>query len=119
MGERLGMFDDATGKLKSDAATWQLIAERDAGEFQQTPPIDVAGQQKIFPLEPGARIDALPHLPDPLSRGAAIRDLPGAPSGAIGNAAAEPLLDPPGVRARFHGLCASGNAPPDPALPRK
>ena len=90
MGERLGMFDDATGKLKSDAATWQLIAERDAGEFQQTPPIDVAGQQKIFPLEPGARIDALPYLPDPLSRGAAIRDLPGTPTEAIGKAAPGP-----------------------------
>jgi hypothetical protein len=35
------------------------------------------------------------------------------------SAAAEPLLEPPGVRARFHGLCASGNAPPDPALPKE
>jgi hypothetical protein len=84
MGERLGMFDDAEGKLKSDAATWQLITERDAGEFQETPPVLVAGQEKTFPLEEDDRIDQLPHLPDPLSRGAAIRDLPGTPSGAIG-----------------------------------
>src|SRR5262245_8696535 len=35
------------------------------------------------------------------------------------SAAADPLLDPPGVRDRFHGLCASGNAPPEPALPKE
>src|SRR6266850_8386440 len=35
------------------------------------------------------------------------------------SAAAEPLLDPPGVRDRSHGLCASGKAPPDPALPNE
>src|SRR5262249_49759171 len=34
-------------------------------------------------------------------------------------AAADPLLEPPGVRDRFHGLCASGNAPPVPALPNE
>jgi hypothetical protein len=84
MGERLGMFDDAAGKLKNDPATWQLIADRDAGEFPQTDPIEVAGQQKIFPLVTGDRIDALPYLPDPLSRGAALRDLPGSVLGAIG-----------------------------------
>ena len=83
MGERLGMFDDAAGKLKSDPATWQLIAQRDAGEFQQAE-IEIAGTIDEYPIEPGARVDALPHLPDPLSRGAAIRDLPGTPSGAIG-----------------------------------
>ena len=32
-------------------------------------------------------MDALPYLPDPLSRGAALRDLPGAPSGTIGKVA--------------------------------
>ena len=31
MGERLGMFDDASGTLRSDATTWNLIVERDAG----------------------------------------------------------------------------------------
>ncbi|HKR01391.1 MAG TPA: hypothetical protein VJT09_12010 [Pyrinomonadaceae bacterium] len=84
MGERLGMFDDAAGKLKGDAATWALIAERDAGEFQQTPPLDVAGQEKTFPLEEDESIEELPHLPDPLSRGAAMRDLPGTLSATIG-----------------------------------
>lgn len=87
MGERLRMFDDAAGQLKSDAATYSLIAERDAGEFRQTPPIEVAGQEKTFPLEEDDLLDKMPHLPDPLSRGAAIRDLPGTPSGAIGRVA--------------------------------
>ncbi len=87
MGERLGMFDDAAGKLKSDAATWNLIGERDAAEFKQTPPVEVAGQEKTFPLEEDERLDDLPHLPDPLSRGAGLRDLPGTPSASIGRVA--------------------------------
>ena len=94
-GERHGMFDDADGRLKSDPATWQLIAERDAGEFQRAE-IEVAGKTDQYPREPGESINTLPHLPDPLSRGAAIRDLPGTPSGTIGrvapdDAAAEPV----------------------------
>ncbi|MEA2299618.1 MAG: hypothetical protein QOE44_153, partial [Solirubrobacteraceae bacterium] len=36
MGQRLGMFDDAAGRLKADAATWKLIGERDAGELPAT-----------------------------------------------------------------------------------
>src|SRR3989442_286166 len=40
-------------------------------------------------------------------------------SSPAARAAADPLLDPPGVRVRFHGLCASGNAPPPPALPKE
>src|SRR5947208_14803818 len=35
------------------------------------------------------------------------------------SAAAEPLLDPPGVRDRSHGLFASGNAPPTLAPPKE
>src|SRR5262249_49179044 len=32
IGEHLGVFDGANGKLMGDAATWKLIAERDGGE---------------------------------------------------------------------------------------
>jgi hypothetical protein len=85
MGERLGMFDDAAGKLKSDAATWQLIGERDAGQIPSAS-ATVAGKTDVYPLVPDERIDDLPYLPDPLSRGAAIRDLPGALVGSIGQA---------------------------------
>jgi hypothetical protein len=93
MGERLGTFDDASGKLKSDAATWKLIADRDLGELKKQKitikgrpdPVPDDGSNE-YPVEPGADIDPLPFFPDPLSRGAALRNLPGTPSGAIGRA---------------------------------
>ena len=81
MGEQLGMFDDSAGKLKSDAATWQLIVDRDAGELN-TQSIAIAGQPaKDFPVESAESVDVLPYLPDPLAIGAALRDLPGTPGG--------------------------------------
>jgi hypothetical protein len=86
LGERLGMFDDEAGELPSDAATWQLISERDAGELHESV-IDVAGKSGSYPLESGDLIADLPYLPDPLSAGAAIRDLPGTAPGTIGRAA--------------------------------
>lgn len=93
MGERLSTFDDASGKLKSDAATWKLIADRDRGELQRKK-ITIKGRpdpvrddgSNEYPVEPNDSIDPLPFFPDPLSRGAALRDLPGTPSGAIGRA---------------------------------
>lgn len=93
MGERLGMFDTAAGELDSDPTTWKLVADRDAGELAHKS-VDVAGKTSDHPLEPAARIDALPYLPDPLARGAAIRDLPGTPSGTVGHA--EPGAGAPG-----------------------
>jgi hypothetical protein len=89
IGERLGMFDDAAGKLKSDAVTWQLIADRDGSEFAQAS-IDVAGKTDNYPIETSETIDTLGYLPDPLSRGAAIRDLPGSSQGTLGRAAPGP-----------------------------
>ena len=84
MGERLGTFDDSTGKLSGDTATWKLIAKRDKGELNSKTIEIAGGAKKKYPLESAARIDELPYFPDPLSRGAAIRDLPGTPSGALG-----------------------------------
>jgi hypothetical protein len=93
MGERHSTFDDTAGKLKADAATWKLIADRDLGELQKkkiiikgrAEPIPDDGSN-LYPVEPNDTIDPLPFFPDPLSRGAALRDLPGTPSGAIGRA---------------------------------
>ncbi|MEA2355882.1 MAG: hypothetical protein QOD61_2011 [Solirubrobacteraceae bacterium] len=87
MGQRLGMFDDAAGRLKADAATWKLIGERDAGELPATR-IDVAGKtiDNEYPLVAAAMLEPLPFLPDRLARGAAFRDLPGTPSGTVGRA---------------------------------
>ena len=93
MGERMSTFDDASGKLKSDAETWKQIADRDGGELRKKKivikgrlePVPNDGSNE-YPVEPGESIDPLPFFPDPLSRGAALRDLPGTPSGAIGRA---------------------------------
>lgn len=104
LGERLGMFDDASGKLKSDAATWTLIGERDEGELHSVP-IKVGGLEQDHPLEPADQVGVPPYLPDPLSRGVALRDLPGTPDGSLGHAEhvagpiAQPLLDDPSPRA--------------------
>jgi hypothetical protein len=78
LGEQLGMFDDATGKLNGSAAMYALIAERDKGDFAQSAPFTLAGEDgRTIPLEPGDSVDALPYLPDVLARGAAFRNLPG------------------------------------------
>jgi hypothetical protein len=83
MGERLGMFDDDAGKLKGDAATWQLIADRDAGELNHEA-IAIAGNPPVeIPVEPAGTINSLPYLPDPLAAGVALRDLPGTPGGTL------------------------------------
>jgi hypothetical protein len=104
LGERLGMFDDAAGKLKSDAATWTLIGERDEGELPSVP-ITIGGLEQDHPLDPAGHLGPVPYLPDPLSRGVALRDLPGAADGSLGHAGnvagpiVHELLDDPSPRA--------------------
>ncbi len=78
--EHHGLFDDASGHLKGDPTTWTLIGARDAGELPQSS-ITVAGKSDTYPLIPDAVYGPLPYLLDPLSRGAAIRDLPGTSAG--------------------------------------
>jgi len=86
MGERHGIFDDANGRLNPSPAMWQLIKQRDEGKFDevQIASIVIDGEAQWFPLEPAERIDKLPYLPDPLARGAALRNLPGTAHGTIG-----------------------------------
>ena len=86
MGERMGMFDQ-NGRLDTSAAMYDLIAKRDAGRLNHVT-VEVAGQEQEFPLETGETLDAIPYLPDVLARGAALRNLPGAPDGT--RAAVEP-----------------------------
>ena len=118
MGERLSVFDDASGKLKSDAATWKLIGDRDLGELRReqivikgrAAPVPDDGSDH-YPVEPGESIDPLPFFPDPLARGAALRDLPGTPSGAIGKAVPDA-----GVEARVvYNLLSDPNPRPGSA----
>ncbi|HZY51005.1 MAG TPA: hypothetical protein VFE64_14640 [Devosia sp.] len=82
LAERLAMFDDATGKLKGDAATYALIKTRDEGQFAQQA---VPGQSQPMPIETAAQAQ-VPYLPDVLARGAALRDLPGTGNGMSGTA---------------------------------
>jgi hypothetical protein len=84
LGERLGMFDGPDGRMRGDPETWQLIADRDAGELPHVR-LEVAGEPADRPLVPDDRIDSLPYLPDPLARAAALRDLPGSPAGTVGH----------------------------------
>ncbi|MGH8158950.1 MAG: hypothetical protein ACREPQ_12585 [Rhodanobacter sp.] len=93
IGERHGMFDDAAGKLKSDAATWALIGARDAGELPAAE-IVVAGKEDSYPIVTAAHLEPLPYLPDPFSRGVAIRDLPGAPQASVARIALDAAAGP-------------------------
>lgn len=90
LAERMGMLDDASGKLSP--ALYGLLAAKDGAELPQVT-VNVAGKDQSFPLVEGDRIDALPYIPDVLSRGAALRDLPGTPSGTIGTVS--PGINPP------------------------
>src|SRR6267143_1262049 len=95
LAERMGMFDGPDGKLKSDPGTWNLAATRDAGQFAEAT-IEIAGKSTDHvPIESGSSIDALPYLPDLLSRGAAIRDLPGSGNASIGRVAPDDPLTAP------------------------
>lgn len=84
MLERHGLLDDpVSGAMMGDQSTHDLLAARDAGNLQTTTLV-ISGQAQTIPLEPGPAITALPYLPDPLGRGAALRDLPGTPDTSIG-----------------------------------
>lgn len=93
MAETHGMFDDSTSNsLRSDNDTYEMIADKDGGTFSGT-------------LEPIGSDDklTLPYLPDPLSRGAAFRDLPGTSEGTIWRLNEKGVLTPtylPGVKVR-------------------
>ncbi len=93
MAERLGMLDDSTGKLNPSHAMYDLLAAKDGAELNSSGKILIAGNpEQEFPLEPAERIDSLPYIPDVLAKGAALRDLPGAPNYSIGNV--KPGADP-------------------------
>ena len=118
MAERLGMFDDVSGNIKSDHATWNLIVERDAAELKKLK-ITVKGKTDDYPVDPDELIKPLPFLPDPLSRGAAIRDLPGTPTYSIGRAEPDSgpsqkvnyqLLNDPNPRLGSATLVSFGNS---------
>ncbi len=72
--ETNGALDGPNGAPRADL--YAVLKEKDAGELKLDP-------TKGKPVEPAAQCP-LPYLPDPLSRGPALRGLPGAPEGAVG-----------------------------------
>ena len=74
--ETHGLLDDPNGPVKGDAATYALLSDKDGGQLAVDPATNM-------PVEPAPQL-TLPYLPDPLSRGAAFRNLPGTPQGSIG-----------------------------------
>ena len=50
IAERLGMLDDASGKLNPSPALYDLLAAKDGAELTQVT-VEVAGQNQQFPLE--------------------------------------------------------------------
>ena len=85
LAERHGMFDASSGTLDGSAAMWNLIRQRDEGKFPEVEidSIVIDGEKQSVPLVAAASVDALPYLPDPLARSAALRNLPGTLTGAV------------------------------------
>jgi hypothetical protein len=90
LAERLGMYDDAAGKLRADAATYALIKQRDEGKLKTEP---VTGQKVEMPIDRNDQA-TIPYLPDRLARGAALRDLPGSGEGTSATADAATDANP-------------------------
>lgn len=82
LAEAHGGFDDETGHVRGDAATYRMIRERDAAQLNQDGEV---------PAEPDEQL-MVPYLPDVLARGAALRGLPGVPEGTIGTVTDEGQL---------------------------
>ncbi len=81
MAEQHGMFDDNNGKLRGDASTFNLIVARDNSELPT---------QGGVPLDPSPLLE-VGYLPDPITRGAALRNLPNSPDNTNGRIASNAL----------------------------
>src|SRR5581483_3650491 len=73
MVEYHGMLDDGAGHLKGDQPTYDMLAKRDAAELPTVPGV-IPTEGKI-PMVMDAQAKTV-YLPDPIARGAALRDLP-------------------------------------------
>ncbi|MBK8468611.1 MAG: hypothetical protein IPL45_02130 [Actinomycetales bacterium] len=91
LAEKLGMFDTPFGSLDGSAAMYALIAARDAGALTTETAL-VDGHERTYPIESAPSMAGVPHLPDVLARGVAVRGLPGAPEGALGVVGGDDLL---------------------------
>ncbi|MCB4771563.1 hypothetical protein LGR54_23410 [Ancylobacter sp. Lp-2] len=83
-----GALDDAAGRLKGDAATFDAVVARDDAAFTTVP---IGDPPKETPLVAAEQLTA-DYSPDPLARAAAFRSLPGVVPGRVA------LADASGVR---------------------
>jgi peptidoglycan hydrolase-like protein with peptidoglycan-binding domain len=83
MAEQHSMLDDPVGHLRGDAATYAMLAARDAAILPTVDSGDSAHTK--VPFEAGPSL-AVPYIPDPLARGAALTGLPGLPLASIARA---------------------------------
>lgn len=83
MAEDHGLLDDAGHRLKGDAATFNLIVARDSFQFPE---------QNGVPIDPSPLV-TVGYFPDPLARGAALRDLPHAPDNTNGRISKKDVLE--------------------------
>ena len=74
MAEHHGMFDNVHGHLRGDSSLFNLIVARDKYELPKQGGVQLESQDTLQVL----------YLPDPLSRGAALRDLPNTPDNTYG-----------------------------------
>jgi len=85
MSETHGMLEDkTTGKMKGDPATYQMLAQKDVGKFQEVEFPNPADPSKPFryAIQSEEQL-VLPYLPDPLARQASFVGLPGMPAGEV------------------------------------
>lgn len=75
MAEQHGELDDAANHLRGDAGLYNAIVALDAFEFPTV--------GKDSPVDAGASLK-VQYIPDPIARGAALRDLPHAPGNTNG-----------------------------------
>lgn len=77
--ERHGLLDDAMGRLKGDAATFDGFVARDDAAFPMAP---IGDPPKEAPVVASERL-TVDYSPDPLALAAAFRDLPGVVPGRV------------------------------------
>jgi hypothetical protein len=95
LAETHGMLDGPAG-FRADPQTFAMLVARDDAAFPAT---QMGDPPTAVPIDP-SDIAALPYMPDPLARAAALRDLPGVAPGTVLQAGS--------------GDIVAGDADPDP-----
>jgi hypothetical protein len=81
MAEQHGVLDDKQHRLRGDSSTYDMLVARDDFEFPTSGGV---------PLESSNEL-TVGYLPDPIARGAALRNLPNAPTNTDGRITAGAL----------------------------